>query len=150
MSNPTGERVGRTSSYGTPTSTNEHDERLPPRHGALRPIVATDAASRRQEHTLLSTRTPGVSRSPSAAFANPSRRRNDKRPKISEARVDLCCFCSHVGSCSPRTCSCAKAGRPCQCCDPGECGRCSNTVEAHNRVIREENCRRTTGIAARF
>ena len=142
--------MGGTSSYGTPPSQNERDERLPPRHGALRPVVTTDAASRRQEHTLLTSRTLDVSRSPSAAFATPSGRRNDKRPKISEAREDLCCFCSHVGSCSPRTCSCAKAGRPCRCCDPGDCGRCSNTVEAHNRVIRAENRRRSTGIGARF
>ncbi|KAL3812075.1 hypothetical protein ACHAXA_002879 [Cyclostephanos tholiformis] len=150
MSNPTREPVGGTSSYGTPPSQNERDERLPPRHGALRPVVATDAASRRQEHTLLMSRTLGVSRSPSAAFATPSGRRNDKRPKISEAREDLCCFCSHVGSCSPRTCSCTKAGRPCRCCNPGDCGRCSNTVEAHNQVICAENRHRSTGIGARF
>jgi hypothetical protein len=142
MSNPMRELVGGTSSYGTPTSTNEHDERLPLQHGALRSAVATDAASRHQEHTVLPTGTLGVCRSPSATIATPSRRRNNKRPKISEACKDLCCFCSHVGSCSPCTCSSAKAGRPCQCCDPGDCGRCNNTVEAHNRVIRKE-----TGIS---
>ena len=150
MSNPMRELVGGTSSYGTPTSTNEHNERLPPRHGALRPAVATGAASCRQEHTVLTTGTLGVRRLPSATTATPSRCRNDKRPKISEAREDLCCFCSHAGSCSPHTFSCAKAGRPCQCCDPGDCRRCNNMVEARNRVIREENHRQLTGIGARF
>ena len=44
----------------------------------------------------------------------------------------------------------AKAGRPCHSCDSGECNRCTNTVEALNRVISGENYRRTSGIAARF
>jgi len=35
-------------------------------------------------------------------------------------------------------------------CNPGECNRCTNTVEALNRVIRNENHRRTSGIGACF
>ncbi len=36
---------------------------------------------------------------------------------------------------------CAKAGRLCNSCDQGEYNRCTNTMEALNRVIREENSR---------
>ena len=37
-----------------------------------------------------------------------------------------------------RNCPCAKARRPFQNCNPSR-GRCSNTVDAHNTVIREAN-----------
>jgi len=59
-------------------------------------------------------------------------------------------FFSVTTSCTSRNCPCAKAGRPCHSCDPGECNRCTNTVEALNRVIRSENHRQTSGIGARF
>ena len=61
MSSPTPEPVARTSSYGTPSpSENNNDERLPPRPVAHGAAVAADAASPR-EHTLLVKRTLGVS-----------------------------------------------------------------------------------------
>ena len=148
MSSHTPEPVARTSSYGTPSpSENNNDERLPPRpvaHGAA------DAASPR-EHTLLVKRTLCVSHSSSATSAPLVRRGNGKCQKTAAAREDLCCFCSVTGSCTSRKCPCAKAGRPCHChsCDPGECNRCTNTVEALNRVIRGENYRRTSSIATR-
>jgi len=91
-----------------------------------------------------------VSHSSSATSAPPARRGNGKRQKTTAAHEDLCCFCSVTGSCTSRNCPCAKAGRPCHSCNPGECGHCTNTVEALNRVIREENYCRTSGIAARF
>jgi hypothetical protein len=144
--------VGGTDSHvdsdeSTTTSTDFDHERLPP-PGAPGPVA--DAASRHQEHTIFAKRTLGVSRSPSASTATPSGRRHDKRQKTTAAREDLCCFCSPLATCSPRSCSCAKAGRPCRCCEPGNCGRCANTVAAHNRVIRQENYRRQSGIGARF
>jgi hypothetical protein len=151
MSSPTPEPVARTSSYGTPSpSKSNNDERLPPRPVAHGAAVAADAASPR-EHTLLVKRTLGVSHSSSATSAPPVRRGNGKRQKTVATREDLCCFCSVTGSCTSRNCSCAKAGRPCHChsCDPGECNRCTNTVEALNRVIRGENYSRTSGIATR-
>ena len=132
----------------TITSADSDDERLPLPPSA--PGPATDVASRRQQHTIGVVRTLDDSCSPSASTATLSRSRNDKRQKTAEAREDLCCFCSQLASCSSRTCSCAKAGRPCRCCDPGTCGRCSNMVEAHNRVIRGENHHRQSGIGARF
>jgi hypothetical protein len=150
MSSPTPEPVVCTSSYGTPSpSKNDNDEWLPPRPVAHGAAVAADAASPR-EHTFLVKRTLGVSHSSSATSAPPVRRRNGKRQKTAAAREDLCCFCSVTGSCTSRNCPCAKAGRPCHSCDPGECNRCTNTVEALNRVICGENYRRTSGIAARF
>jgi hypothetical protein len=61
MSSPTPEPVVRTSSYGTPSpSENSNDERLPPRQVAHGAAVAADAASPR-EHTLLVKCTLGVS-----------------------------------------------------------------------------------------
>ena len=150
MSSPTPEPVVSTSSFGTPSpSENNNDERLPPRPVAHGAAVAGDAASTR-EHTLLMKRTLGVSHSSSATGAPPVRRGNGKRQKTAAAREDLCCFCSISSSCTSRNCPCAKAGRPCHSCDPGECNRCSNTIEALNRVIREENTRRTSGTGARF
>ena len=66
MSSPTPEPVARTSSYGTPSpSENNNDERLPPRPVAHGAAVAADAACPR-EHTLLVKRTLGVSHSSSA------------------------------------------------------------------------------------
>ena len=147
MSSPTPEPVARTSSYGTPSE--DDDERLPPRPVAHGAAVAADAASP-QEHTLLVKRTLRVSHSSSATSAPPARRGNGKRQKTTAAREDLCCFCLVAGSCTSRNCPCTKAGRPCLSCDPGECSRCTNMVEALNRVIREENYRQTSGIAARF
>jgi hypothetical protein len=111
--------------------------------------VAADTASPR-EHTLLVKRTLGVSHSSSATGAPPVRRGNGKRQKTAAARKDLCCFCSISSSCTSRNCPCAKAGRPYRSCDLGECNRCSNTIEALNRVIREENTRRTSGTGASF
>jgi hypothetical protein len=146
--------VGRTNSYASPDGPPQHppevidDERLPLPSGA--PGPAADAASCRQEHTLLAKRMLGASRSLSALSAPPERRRNNKRQKTTKAREDLCCFCSIAASCSSRNCLCAKAGRPCQCCDPGTCDRCTNTVAAHNQAIRTENTRQTMSIASHF
>ena len=148
---PTSELVTGTSSYGTPEAPNHHDdERPPPRSSAFDAAVSADAASPRSEHTLLVKRTIRVSHSSSAASAPPARRGASKRQKTTAAREDLCCFCSVGGSCTARNCPCAKVGRPCRCCDPGSCNRCSNTLEAHNRTISAENYRRSRGIAARF
>jgi hypothetical protein len=118
--------VGHTNSYVDPDGTPPHppevndDEQLPRPSGAS--VPAADAASRRHEHPRLVKRPLGVSRLTSASNAPPARRRSDKRQKTAEAREDLCCFCLPAALCSSRNCSCAKAGRPCQCCDPGKCG----------------------------
>ena len=62
-----------------------------------------------------------------------------KRQKTTaSACEDPCCPCSNSSTCSDRNCPCAKARRPCRNCDPGR-GKCSNTVAAHNAVIREAN-----------
>jgi len=117
MSSPTPEPVAHTSSYGTPSpSENINDERLPPRPVAHGTAVAADAASP-QEHTLLVKRTLGVSHSSSGRGAPPVRWGNGKRQKTAAAREDLCCFCSIYSSCTSRNCPCAKAGRPCHSCD---------------------------------
>ena len=159
MSSPTQESVGGTSSYGTPedhstqewSSEIDFDERPPPRHGAPCTAVAADAASRRpSEPTLLVKRPIRVSHSSSVTIAPPAREGGSKRRKTEVAQQDLCCFCAVGATCSSRNCSCAKAGRPCRSCDPGECGRCSNTMETLNRVICSENTRRVSSIAARF
>jgi hypothetical protein len=159
MLSPTQESVGGTSSYGTPedlftqesSSEIDFDEWLPPRHGAPCTAVAADAASRRPpEATLLVKQTIRVSHSSSVTIAPPAREGGSKRQKTAMARQDLCCFCAVGATCSSRNCSCAKAGRPCQSCNPGECGRCSKTAEALNRVIRSENTRQVSSIAAHF
>jgi hypothetical protein len=150
MSSPTPEPVARTSSYGTPSpSENSNDERLPPRPVAHGTAVASDAASP-QEHTLHVKRTLGVSHSSSATSAPPVRCGNGKRQKTAAAREDLCCFCLVTGSCTSRNCPCAKAERPCHSCYPGKCNHCTNTVEALNRVIRGEKYHQTNGITAHF
>ncbi len=146
--------VGRTNSYVDPDGTPPHppevndDERLPRLSGTS--VPAADAASRHLEHPRLIKRPLGVSCSTSASNAPPARRRSDKRQKTAEARKDLFCFCSPAALCSSCNCSCAKAGRPCQCSDPGTCGRCTNTIAAHNWTILDENARRTTSIVACF
>jgi hypothetical protein len=146
--------VVRTNSYVAPDGPPQHplevidDEGL--RLPSSAPGPAADVASRCQEHTILAKRTLGVSHSSSASSAPPERHRNNKRQKTTKARKDLCCFCLIAASCSSRNCLCAKAGRPCQCCDPGTYGQCTNTVTAHNQAIRAENTRQTTSIAARF
>jgi hypothetical protein len=146
--------VGCTNSYIAPDGPPQHplevndDEWLPLPSGA--PGPAADAASCHHEHTCLAKRTHGVNHSSSATSAPSERRRHDKRQKTHEAREDLCCFCLIAASCSSCNCPCAKAGRPCQRSDPGECNRCTNTVAVHNRAIRIKNARQTTSIAARF
>ena len=78
-------------------------------------------------------------RSPDGSTSTASRPMGDgKRQKTASARVDPCCPCSISSTCSERNCPCAKARRPCRNCDPGR-GKCSNTVAAHNAVIREAN-----------
>ncbi len=150
VSSPRPEPVSRTSSYSTPSpSENINDERLPPRPVAHGAAVAADAACP-QEHTLLVKCTLGASHSSSATGAPPVRRGNGKRQKTAAARKDLCCFCLVTSSCTSRNCPCAKAGRPCHSCDPGECNRCTNMTEALKRVIREENTRQTSGTGAHF
>ena len=61
-----------------------------------------------------------------------------KRQKTASAHEDPCCPCSISSTCSERNCPCAKARRPCRNCDPSR-GKCSNTVAAHNAVIRQAN-----------
>ena len=150
MSSPTPEPVARTSSYCTPSpSEDNNDERLLPRPVAHGAAITANATSPR-EHTLLVKCTLRVSHSLSATSAPPPRRGNGKCQKRMAAREDLCCFCLVTGSCTSCNCPCTKAGRPCHSCNPGECSHCTNMVEALNRVIREENYRQTSGIAARF
>jgi hypothetical protein len=78
--------VGGTNSYLAPDGPPQHplevidDKWLPLLSGA--PGPAADAASRRQEHTLLAKRMLGVSRSSSASSAPPERRQNNKRQKL--------------------------------------------------------------------
>ncbi len=83
-------------------------------------------------------------------IAPPKREGGSKHQKTAMTRQDLCCFRAVGATCSSRNCSCAKAGQPCRCCDPGECGCCSNTAEALNRVIHSENTRKVSSIAACF
>jgi hypothetical protein len=91
-----------------------------------------------------------VSRSLPASSTLPERRRNNKRHKTNKAREDLCCFCLIAASCSSRNSPSAKAGWPCQCCNPGMCNQCTDTVAAHNQAIQTENTLQTMSIAARF
>jgi hypothetical protein len=131
--------VLRTNSYVAPDGPLQYplevidNERLPLLSGASG--RAAVAVGRCQEHTLFVKRVLGVNRSSSALSAPPKRRRNDKRQKTSKAREDLCCFCLIAASCPLRNCPCAKAERPCQCCDPGRCNQCTNMVAAHNWAI---------------
>jgi hypothetical protein len=131
--------VGCTNSYAAPDGPPQHkpevidDERLPLPSGA--PGPSADAASRGQEHTLLAKRMLSVSQSLSASGAPPERRRNNKRQKTTKACEDLCCFCLIAASRSSHNCPCAKAGRPCQCCNSRTCNQCTNTVATHNWAI---------------
>ena len=85
MSSPTPEPVTRTSSYGTPSpSEDNNDEQLPLRPVAHGAAIAADAASPR-EHTLLVRCTLPVSHSSSATSAPPARRGNGKRQKTASA-----------------------------------------------------------------
>jgi hypothetical protein len=127
MPSPTQESVGGTSSYGTPEdlftqeSSSEiiFDERPPHQHGAPCTAVTTDAASRRpSKATLLVKRLVHVSHSLSVTIAPPAREGGSNCQKTALARQDLCCFCAVGATCSSCNCSCAKAGRPCQSCDP--------------------------------
>ena len=69
MSSPTPEPVVSTSSFGTPSpSENNNDERLPPRPVAHGAAIAADTASTR-ERTILTKRTLSVSHSSSATGA---------------------------------------------------------------------------------
>jgi hypothetical protein len=75
---------------------------------------------------------------------------NGKWQKTAPARKDPYCPCSILSSCSKHSCPCAKAQRPCQNCDPSR-GRCANTVDAHNAVIRDANrVHLPSSTAARF
>ena len=115
MSNP----VGHTNSYidqDGPPPPDHDDEWLLLPSGPSGP--AKDAASCCHAHSLAS-RTPGVRRSSSPSSAPPAKRMNGKRQKTSDAREDLCCFCSTTSSCTSRNCSCAMAGRPCHVVTPG-------------------------------
>ena len=74
-----------------------------------------------------------------------------KRQKTASAREDPCCPCLILSTCSERNCPCARARRPCRNYDPSR-GRCSNTVDAHNAVIREanrDNLPRSTSVTFR-
>jgi hypothetical protein len=98
---------------------------------------ATDAASC-HAHAKRASRTPATAHH-RLYLSTASRVTSDgKRQKTASAREDPCCPCSISSTCTERNCPCAKARRPCRNCDPGR-GRCTNTVAAHNAVIREAN-----------
>jgi hypothetical protein len=148
--------IGCTNSYVDPDGPPQHlelekevidNERLPP-SGAPGPTA--DTAGHRQEHTLVAKRMLGASCSLFALSAPSKRRRHGKQQKMHRVCEDLCCFCLIAATCSLHNCPCAKAGRPCRCCDPGVCNRCTNTVADHNRAIHVENARQTISIAACF
>ncbi len=71
MSNPTRELVGGTSSYGTPTSQNEHDERLPP-PPCHRQAAADVALSRCRHRRSLSAAAIAIWLMSRARFGRPS------------------------------------------------------------------------------
>jgi len=149
MPSPTPEHVARTRFYVTPSpSEDNNDERLPPRPVAHGAAIAADAASPR-EHTLLVKRTLRVSHSSSATIAPSARRGNGKHQKMTAAREDLCCFCSVTGSCTSRNCPCAKAGRPCHSCNPGQCRRCSTGSSVKRTIFDEEQISTTCWSGAR-
>ena len=98
---------------------------------------ATAAASC-HAHAKRTSQTPATTQ-PRWSSSLASRPTGDgKRQKTATARKDPCCPCSILLTCSERNCPCAKARRACQNCDTSR-GRCSNTVDAHNAVIREAN-----------
>ena len=98
---------------------------------------ATDAASR-QAHSKRSSRAPATAHHRLHLSTASRVTSNGKRQKTASAREDPCCPCLILSTCSERNCPCAKAWRPCQNCDSSR-GRCTNTVAAHNAVIREAN-----------
>ena len=99
---------------------------------------ATAAASR-HAHAKRTSKTPARPAQLRWSTSTASRPTGDgKRQKTASAREDPCCPCSISSTCSERNCPCAKARRPCRNCDPGR-GKCTNTVAAHNAVIREAN-----------
>jgi hypothetical protein len=122
-----------------PQPKNHDDERPLPRFSTFDAAVAADAAGPCSEHTLLAKRTLRVSHSLSAASALSTWQGGSKRQKTTTAREVLYCFCSVSSSCTAHNCPCAKAGWPCRSCNTESCSRCSNTLEAHNRTIAEEN-----------
>ena len=98
---------------------------------------ATAAASC-HAHAKRTSQTPATTQ-PRWSSSLASRPTGDgKRQKTASAREDPCCPCPISLTCSKHNCPCTKAQRPCQSCDPS-CGRCSNTIDAHNAVIRKAN-----------
>ena len=97
------------------------------------------AAASRHAHAKRTSKTPARPAQLRWSTSTTSRPTGDgKRQKTASAREDPCCPCSISSTCSERNFPCAKARRPCRNCDPSR-GKCSNTVAAHNAVIREAN-----------
>jgi len=119
---------------------SNHKSKIPSdngQHPAAAFHFATAAASR-HAHAKRSSRT-STTVQPRWSSSTASRPTGDgKRQKTASSREDPCCPCSIASTCSERNCPCAKARRPCQNCNPSR-GKCSNTVAAHNAVIREAN-----------
>ena len=124
--------------FGAETATTNHPI---PSDDGQHPTAAFNfatAAASRHANAKRTSKTPAKAQ-PRWSTSTASRPTGDgKRQKTASARVDPCCPCSISSTCSERNCPCAKARRPCQNCDPGR-GKCSNTVAAHNAVIREAN-----------
>ena len=125
--------------FGAETDITNHP--IPSDDGQHHPADAFNfamAAASRHAHAKRTSRTPATMQ-PRWSSSLASRPTGDgKRQKTASAREDPCCPCSISSTCSERNCPCAKARRPCQNCDPSR-GKCSNTVAAHNAVIREAN-----------
>ena len=133
----TREFVASTEAPSPPTITNQP---IPSDYGQ-HPADAFNfamAAASRHAHAKRTSQTPATTQ-PRWSSSLASCPTGDKKwQKIASARKDPCCPCLIWSMCSERNCLCAKARWPCQNCDPSR-GQCSNTVDAHNAVIREAN-----------
>ena len=74
-----------------------------------------------------------------AGDLNPRRCMERQNAEMTHARREYCCLCSTTSTCSYDKCPCAKLGRACSCCGPGEHCRCNNTATALNSVIAADN-----------
>lgn len=62
-----------------------------------------------------------------------------KKSRTKPARNDPCCFCPATNQCFASGCPCAKVGRPCSSCSPGDCSRCRNQPRHRARFLQSKD-----------
>ncbi len=117
----------------TTTTTNKsHDDLNKSRDDGAASSFSFKSGRRSVNHSGSKRKSPNLSLPPSettpplaGATAKP------KKSKTKPAREVPCCLCPSANQCSTRSCPCAKAGRACTRCGPGEFSRCCNGSRKH-------------------